>query len=93
VSDDNQWVQFELEGTASNRSAIGAEVELHWNGHKQLQQVSGGCGYASQNMRRLHFGLGPNAVIDEAVVRWPSGLTQKIAAPAIRTVHRVKEAS
>jgi hypothetical protein len=90
---DNQWVQFELEGTASNRSAIGAEVELHWNGHKQLQVVSGGCGYASQNMRRLHFGLGPNAETEKAVIRWPSGKTQEIARPGVCTVHHVKEPS
>jgi hypothetical protein len=93
VSSDNQWVQFELEGTASNRSAIGAEVELHWNGHKQLQVVSGGSGYASQNMRRLHFGLGRDAGTERAVIRWPSGKTQEISRPAAGTVHHVKEPS
>jgi enediyne biosynthesis protein E4 len=93
VNGDNQWVQFELEGTASNRSAIGAEVELHWNGHKQLQMVSGGSGYASQNMRRLHFGLGRDPKVEKAVIRWPSGKTQEIAEPATRTVHQVKEPS
>jgi hypothetical protein len=93
VATDNQWVQFELEGTASNRSAIGAEVELHWNGQKQLQVVSGGCGYASQNMRRLHFGLGKNPEIEKAVIRWPSGRAQEIAHPEARTVHKLKEPS
>jgi hypothetical protein len=93
VADDNQWVQFDLEGTASNRSAIGAEVELHWNGHKQLQSVSGGCGYASQNMRRLHFGLGPDPKVEMAVIRWPSGRTQEIARPEPGKVHRIKEPS
>jgi hypothetical protein len=93
VAEDNRWVQFELEGTASNRSAIGAEAELHWNGHKQLQVVSGGSGYASQNMRRLHFGLGKDPAVEKAVIRWPSGKVQEIAGPAVRTVHRVKEPS
>src|ERR1700683_5494378 len=32
VNPANQWIEFELEGTASNRSAIGAEVMLFWNG-------------------------------------------------------------
>ena len=93
VKPDNQWVQFDLEGTASNRSAIGAEVELQWDGRKQIQVVSGGCGYASQNMRRLHFGLGPNPEVVQAVIRWPSGKTQYIKAPAVRTVHHIKEPS
>jgi enediyne biosynthesis protein E4 len=93
VTGDNRWVQFELEGTASNRSAIGAEVELHWNGRKQVQVVSGGCGYASQNMRRLHFGLGADSELEKAVIRWPSGMTQEIPRPAVRTVVHVKEPS
>jgi hypothetical protein len=91
VTADNHWVQFELEGTASNRSAIGTEVEVHWDGGRQLQVVSGGCGYASQNMRRLHFGLGKGPKIDKVVIRWPSGKTQEIPDPAARTVHRIKE--
>ena len=58
VSPDNKWIEFELEGTKSNRSAIGAQVTLYWNGQRQVQEVSGGSGFAAQNQRRLHFGLG-----------------------------------
>src|SRR5437762_2979783 len=71
VAPGRMWVQFELEGAArpgkvggSNRSAIGAEVRVFWKQgqdgqvQEQLQVVSGGSGYAAQNMRRLHFGLG-----------------------------------
>ena len=42
VAPENEWIEFELEGTASNRSAIGAKVTLFWNGQKQVQEVSGG---------------------------------------------------
>ena len=41
VKDENQWLEFALEGTKSNRSAIGAQVTLYWNGRQQVQQVSG----------------------------------------------------
>ncbi len=58
VKPGNDWVEFALEGTKSNRSAIGAQVTLYWNGQQQVQQVSGGSGFAAQNDRRLHFGLG-----------------------------------
>jgi enediyne biosynthesis protein E4 len=94
---ENQWVQFELEGTKSNRSAIGARITLHWKndvrpeGQEQIQEVSGGNGYASQNMRRLHFGLGKNARIEKAVIRWPSGREQVLDAPAINTLHKIQE--
>ncbi len=58
VTPDNHWIEFELEGRRSNRSAIGAQVRVFWNGQQQLQEVSGGSGFCAQNDRRLHFGLG-----------------------------------
>jgi enediyne biosynthesis protein E4 len=91
VAKDNQWIQFELEGTASNRSAIGAQVRLFWNGHEQVQEVSGGNGYASQNQRRVHFGLGKDPEIDKVVIRWPSGSEQTIPHPKAGVWHPVKE--
>src|SRR5438034_2623329 len=48
VAPENQWIQFDLEGTRSNRSAVGARVRLFWNGREQVQGVSGGNGHASQ---------------------------------------------
>jgi hypothetical protein len=91
VAPDNDWVEFELEGTASNRSAIGAELTLFWAGRQQVQHVSGGSGFAAQNQRRLHFGLGRNARLERAVIRWPSGKVQTIDQPAARQLHRIKE--
>ncbi len=82
VTPENEWIEFELEGTASNRSAIGAQVTLFWNGQQQVQEVSGGSGFAAQNDRRLHFGLGKNPQIEKAVIRWPSGKVQTIEKPA-----------
>lgn len=87
----NRWVAFELEGTASNRSAIGAQVELYWNGQRQLQQVTGGIGFSAQNQRRLHFGLGAAPRIEKAVIRWPSGHVQTLDAPEPGRVHRITE--
>jgi len=91
VSPDNKWIEFELEGTKSNRSAIGAEVTLYWNGQKQVQEVSGGSGFAAQNQRRLHFGLGRDPQIEKAVIRWPSGTVQTLDHPAPNQIHNVKE--
>ncbi|MBI4512679.1 MAG: CRTAC1 family protein [Gemmatimonadetes bacterium] len=93
VPPENEWIGFELEGTRSNRSAIGTRVEVFWNGVRQVQEVSGGSGFAAQNQRRLHFGLGPNPKVEKAVIRWPSGALQTLAAPATRTVHRIREPS
>jgi hypothetical protein len=85
------WIQFELEGTVSNRDAIGAQVELHWKNHKQLQQVTTASGFSAQNQRRLHYGLGDADAVDRVVIRWPSGREQTIERPVIDRLHHVKE--
>ena len=89
----NEWIEFELEGTKSNRSAIGTQVTLEWNGQKQIQQVSGGSGFAAQNDRRLHFGLGKNPQIEGAVIRWPSGRVQSLKGIVANKLYKVKEPS
>ena len=91
VAPENEWIEFELEGTSSNRSAIGAQVTVFWNGQKQVQEISGGSGFAAENDRRLHFGLGTNPQIDKAVIRWPSGKLQIIDKPAANQLHKMKE--
>ena len=87
----HNWISFDLKGTESNRSAIGAIVELHWNGNRQVQVVSGGNAFSSQSQRPLHFGLGKNAEVEKAVIRWPSGLEQVIDKPEISRMHRITE--
>ena len=91
VDPQNKWIEFELTGTSSNRSAIGAEVRLFWGGQQQVQEVSGGSGFCSQNQRRLHFGVGRTKTVDRAEIRWPSGRRQKIDAPALDQIHRIEE--
>jgi enediyne biosynthesis protein E4 len=87
----NHWIAFELEGVHSNRSAIGATLELYWNHKKQLQVVSGGIGFCSQNQRRLQFGMGKTPVADSAVIRWPNGLRQVIISPQADMVNQILE--
>ena len=88
---ENQWIAFELEGTSSNRSALGAQVRLFWNGQQQVQEVLGGSGFCSQNQRRLHFGLGKSPQIEKVVIRWPSGNVQTIEKPDSGQTYKLKE--
>lgn len=91
VTPDSKWIEFALEGTKSNRSAIGAQVALYWNGQEQIQEVSGGCGFAAQNDRRLHFGLGKNPQIEKVVIRWPSGKVQTLNGLAPDKIYKIEE--
>jgi enediyne biosynthesis protein E4 len=91
VAPENKWIEFELEGTQSNRSAIGAQVRVFWNKQRQVQEVSGGSGFCAQNERRLHFGLGKNAQLEKVEIRWPSGKMQTLDSAEIGKLNKVKE--
>ena len=91
VQPDRHWIGVELRGVAGNASAIGAAVELVWNGARQVQVVSGGSGFSAQNQRRLHYGLGTHAAVERIVIRWPSGRQQIIEAPEVDRVHVIAE--
>jgi hypothetical protein len=87
----NNWIAFGLEGTASNKSAIGTRVTLVWGGMSQSQVVSGGIGFCSQNQRSLHFGIGASDAVEKVIIAWPSGLEQVLPALEINQLHRIKE--
>ncbi len=68
------WINLELEGTTSNRSAIGARirVSLVINEARQdlYRTVSTGGSFGSDPLRQ-HIGVGKAEVIDELEVLWP----------------------
>ncbi len=87
------WIMLELEGTASNRSAIGARVSVTTEGRTLSSQVRAGGAYVSQNDLRLHFGLGDAERVVEIEILWPSGRTSRLDDVQINTVLRVRESS
>ncbi len=76
VAASGNWLLFQLVGTASNRSGIGARVSLEADGATQIDEVRSGGSYLSQNDLRLHFGLGQATGADRVTVAWPSGLVE-----------------
>lgn len=91
VSDNKNWIAFDLKGTQSNRSAIGARVELRWNANKQVQVVTSASGFSAQNQDWLHFGLGKAEKADMAVIKWPSGKIDTLQNPEVNKIHTIKE--
>ncbi len=75
---DRHWLTVTLVAARGNRDAIGATVELHAGGARQLRAISSGGSYLSQGDRRAHFGLGTATTIDRLEVRWPSGATTAV---------------
>ena len=70
------WLSVALEGTESNRDALGAVVTSYAGGKAQARQVADGSGYLARSSPILHFGLGDVEGVDRLEIRWPSGHTQ-----------------
>ena len=82
-------VLFKLEGTTSNRAAIGARVTVYAGGIARIAEVRAGGSYISQNDLRLHFGLGLETRISKVEITWPNGKREELkdlAADAIYTI-------
>ena len=74
----NHWIGVKLEGTKSNRSALGAIVRVTAGGRTQARAVLSQTSYYSHDDLRLHFGIGSATVADEIVVTWPDGHEEKL---------------
>lgn len=93
VGQDGPWLAVELEGTRSNRDGVGALVTAVTGSLRQTRLAAAGSGYASQNSARLHFGLGDAERVDELIVRWPAGSTERFTDLPVRRLVRVTEGS
>ena len=87
----NHWLELRLEGTKSNRDAIGARVKVVAGALTQYNHVTTTCGYASSSAGPVHFGLGAAASADLIEIRWPSGTVQQLKNVPAGQVLRVKE--
>lgn len=74
----NHFVAIQLEGTASNINGIGARLEAYGPWGKQIREVRSGEGYGVMNSFTQHFGLGTSTTLDSVIVRWPSGVVDKL---------------
>ena len=74
----NHWITLELEGTKSNRDAIGAEVKIVTAKGAQYAMVSTASSYLSASDKRVHFGLGSETTVESLEIHWPSGIVQTL---------------
>ncbi len=97
VRNGSHWVELKLVGgPKSPRDAIGATAWLTANGFTQRADATAGGSYASTSGPRLHFGLGTASRgaasrIDKLTIRWPDGLREELAPPALDTITTVTE--
>ena len=72
----HHWLRVKLTGTAANRDAIGAWVEVRAGETVQRRQVMPSRSYLSQVESALTFGLGKADKVDSVEVFWPDGSRQ-----------------
>jgi hypothetical protein len=87
----NNWIQFKLIGTTSNRDGFGARVTLKTGSYALTREKTSSSGYLSQNDARLHFGLWDRTLVDEVAVRWPSGKVQRLKELKVNQIVTVVE--
>ena len=73
---ENHWLTLKLVGHQSNRDAIGAAVKVVTPRGAQYATVTTASSYLSSSDKRVHFGLGPEAVAGTIDIHWPSGIDQ-----------------
>jgi hypothetical protein len=78
------WLGLRLIGRAGNREAIGARVTLRAGSRSQVKEVHSSGSYLSSSDPRLHFGLANQERVDELVIRWPGGSSQKLTGIAAK---------
>lgn len=92
IGQDGNWIKIALEGVdGSNRSAIGARVEVKTGDHLQVQEVSGGYGHVGiQHDLTLLFGLGSYCEVDEIRIRWPDAQGSIEVFEHVRANYKIK---
>ena len=89
------WVEFQLVGSGSNRSALGARVSVRamikgqprW----QMREISAQNSFNGHNDLTQHFGLREAAGIDSVRIEWPSGRVEVATDLAANAKYDVKE--
>jgi hypothetical protein len=87
----NHWVRFVLQGTQSNRDAIGAKLEVDTGDRKIFRQRKGGYSMQGTNDPRVTVGVGKAQSLKSVVIRWPSGAVQTLENVKVDTEHKVVE--
>jgi len=78
LSNGNNWLKVQLEGTTNNRDGFGSRVEVYAGGRKFIREIDGGSSHASQNTSIAHFGLANYAIADSVSVIWLGGAKQTV---------------
>ncbi len=87
----NHWIRLILQGTKSNRDAIGAKVAITAGNRTIYRQRKGGYSMEATNDPRVLVGIGPVTRVDKVVIRWPSGVESTLEGLEVDRDYKVIE--
>jgi len=87
------WLKINLEGTVSNKNAVGTKVELYPSTGSEQFRFHHGSGYLSQSILPVHFGLLNATIVDSIVVTWPLGLKEVYYDVPVNKTIKITEGS
>ena len=81
ASERNAWIGLKLQGTKSNRDAIGSKITVISSKARLVRWITGGSSYLSSHDPRVLVGLGqlPAGAEIAVEIHWPSGHIQKLS--------------
>ena len=78
---NNHWINISLEGTTSNRAAIGAKIKVTFkeNGiaRSVYRDVNSGGSFGSNPLTQ-HIGIGQATTIESIEIKWPASNTIQV---------------
>jgi tetratricopeptide (TPR) repeat protein len=78
---NSRWIKLQLEGTESNRSAIGTKVKVTFkeNGvSRSVHRVLNSGGSFGASALRMEIGIGQATIIDQIEITWPKNQKKKV---------------
>ncbi len=89
----NEWLTITVEGTVSNRDAIGAVITVTTGAGTQSQLISSGGNHGGGSQKAAFFGLG-SATSATVSIAWPNGVVQNLGSVnSAQAVHFVEPTS
>lgn len=71
------FLAVQIVGTRSSRDSTTARLVATVNNRQIVRQFTAGDGYQSSNQKQVVFGLGADDLVQELLVQWPGGQSQK----------------
>ncbi len=76
------WLRIKTIGVHSNRDGFGARVELKAGGLTKTAEVRANASFESASDPRVHFGMGGASQAESIIIRWPSGIVDRLGPQA-----------